>query len=82
MFTKPTRPAKPAKKRTRRAVNARRSLDEREKVADLKLVEWMRKLDYALTKVKFYQQELKRTRAAQASKEADAVFGDLDTDTN
>ncbi len=67
--------AKP-KKRTRRAVNARRTLVEREQAANLKLDEWLGKMDKAMSKVKHYQAEQKRVRRLQAAEAADAVFGD------
>jgi len=63
------------KKRTRRAVNARRSLEQREAIALQKLDEWLRNLEIALGKVKWYRLELRAVRARKASREADSVFG-------
>lgn len=66
-----------AKKRTRRAVNARRTLDQREGVALQKLDHWLDVLERATTKVKLYRRELQRVRTLKAGKVGDAVFGDL-----
>ena len=63
------------KKRTRRAVNARRTLEEREQAADKLLDEWLGKMDKAMGKVKHYQKELKKVRKLQAKVVADTIFG-------
>ncbi len=65
--------AKPKpKKRTRRAVNARRTLEERECAAEKHLDAWLGKMDQAMFKVKYYRAVLKQVRRLQAAK----VFGD------
>lgn len=71
----PRQPAKSKKKRTQRAVRGRRTLDEREQAANLKLDEWITKMRFAMNKVDHYQAELKSVRQARASATADEVFG-------
>ena len=72
----PRLPAKPKpKKRTRRAVNGRRTLEERECAAEKHLDAWLTKMDQAMTKVKHYQKELKKARKMQAQEKSKEVFG-------
>lgn len=72
-----SRAKKPPKKRTRRAVKARRTLEEQEAAAEKKLTEWEAKLDAAISKVQFYRKELKQVRKKRARKIGDDVFGDI-----
>ncbi len=80
-------PKTPTKKRTRRAVNARRSLAEREQAANKHLDEWLTKMRFAMNKVEHYRRELKKVHKVHAKKvhkvhakeAADAVFGVDDT---
>lgn len=64
------------KKRTRRAVKARRSIDEREAFAHKLYEEWWTKLERAMSKVQFYRGELNQARKDRAKAMADEVFGD------
>ena len=65
-------------KRTRRAVRGRRTLDEREAAANLKLDEWMGKMRFAMNKVEHYRSEANAVRTARAKATADGVFGTED----
>ncbi len=72
----PRPPAKPKRRSTtRRAVNMRRTLAEREQAANKHLDKWLTKMDTAVAKVKHYNGELKKVRKIQAKEAADAVFG-------
>lgn len=62
------------KKRTRRAVKARRTLEQRESLAVQKIDEWLAETKRALSKVDYYQRELKAVRRLMAVRAADAVF--------
>lgn len=62
------------KKRTRRAVKARRTLEEQEAAAEKLLTQWEGKLDTAISKVQFYRRELKNVRKRQAKQASAKVF--------
>lgn len=71
----PRPPAQPKpKKRTRRAVKARRTLEEQEAAAEKLLTQWEAKLDTAISKVQFYRKELKNVRKRQAKRISAKVF--------
>jgi len=65
-------PKKKRAKSTRRAVRGRRSLAEQEDAASLLLDEWLKKMDRAMSRVKYYQTELKKIRRQCARQEAEA----------
>ena len=75
---KPAKRKGPPKKRTRRAVNMRRSLVEQEEAAQKHLDTWMINLKRAIGKVDHYQGALKKARRAIAQQETDAEFPSLD----